>query len=240
MGTDREQAVLANRARLLALDGPPPPVRADVADGLLRSTVCARCGYELTGLSQPTGACPECGRAYGGPEVCLYGYAAGGKQTAWTRKPLSLRRIAFVWTCVGVAALVLAPFWRMITLTGLWYWPVSWLGFLGVVTWRGLSDQPSDAVQVRLTPAGVRQMNRGWGPIPYDRVDRARPTPWAKVRHVAVKPAGDGQVRVTMASSTEPWTFQRIYVDAIVRCPPEADAALRQRLAEWRAGGDRR
>ena len=96
MGIDRLQAVAANRARLIALDAPPPPVPADVADDLLRSAVCPKCGYDLNGLPS-VGTCPECGRTYGGDEVCLYGFGAGRKASHWNRRPPTRARLALRW-----------------------------------------------------------------------------------------------------------------------------------------------
>jgi len=241
VGIDREQAVLANRARLLAQPALPPPVPDDVADELLRSTVCARCGYDLTGLPVPIGTCPGCGRAYGGAEICLYGYGTGSKRTDWTRNPPNRWQLVWRWAVLIVAVAAMASSYQLrIFVWAFWYWPASACVGLFIITWRGLTDQPADAVQVRLSPAGVRQLNRGWGPIPYDRVDAAKPVPWRKVHWLAVQAVGEGQLRVSMKSSEDLWTFQRVYVDAIVRCPPDAVAAVRQRVTEWRAAADRR
>jgi hypothetical protein len=237
MGTDREQAVVANRARLLAQTAPPPPVPADMADDLLRATACARCGYDLNGLPLPSGTCPECGRPYGGIEVCLYGYGAGSKRTDWTRRPLTRRQLAWRWTwSAGIVAALLAC-WPLRWLFGgmYWEWLTSIAVGLAIVTWRGLGEQPLDAVQVWLTPAGVKQLNRRWGPIPYDRIDRAKPVPWRKVRRADVRPHGDGEVQVTLSNDAPFWLPERNYVEAVVRCAPDAAVALRQRIESWRA-----
>ena len=242
-GPTLADARAANRARMVAA-GPPrgtigSALSADEVDALLRPTVCNRCGYDLTGLPAVAGPCPECGRPYGGPEVCLYGFAAGRTRTAWTRRPPNKRQLVWQWVSSAAVVVGLSVWHRSVPFMGGWYWYLltSTVVGLAITTWRGLSEQPSDAVQVRFTPAGVSQRSRGWGPVPYEKVDGGRPIPWRRVARLTLLEDSDGQVHVAVEVVRTFWTIQKKPVDALVRCAPPTVVALQQRVGEWRGDG---
>ena len=237
MTVDHEARTAANRARLLALVPPEPVVSDAEADDLLRPTACPRCDYPLAGLPA-AGVCPECGRAYDASAVYLYGFAAGTKAKQWTAKPASPWRTWVGWAInLGALAVMVGAFrWhlRWTDLAQFWYLPMGIIG-MAIAAWRRTTDTGSGLVRVTLGPAGVSQADRSFGPVPFDRADRKRPVPWARVRRAKVVAAGDGEVRVTLSSSDEFWSFRRDYVDATVRATPEQVAAVRARVAQWRS-----
>ena len=196
-------------------------------DALLRLTHCPGCGYALDGLA-PEGTCPECGGLYDQSVVVLHGFGRGGIATA--------RPAAAVFAVVTYAACA-------------WLWIRDWLksggrdliaflwaaGLTASLAWgvwkRWGSDMPG-LVQVRLGADGASQLNNpGAGKIP-----RARPKPWRDVTDASVRPAGGGTVRLRIVGPTTFWRGTKYPVDAELRCTPEQAAALRARIAAWRAG----
>ncbi len=229
MAIDREQAVAANRARLLAGDAPPPPVPADVLAACFQPAACPGCDYALTGLA-PAGQCPECGLAYGPPEVWLYGTATGSLALPG-RVVLARRSLWAAVLAVPFAAVGLMQAWVRTGLADHWRW-LPWVAaglFVGIgYRLRRAGTRP---VQVLLTPGGVLQAPRGPG-----RTARAGLTPWRAVRGARLATLSDGRLHVWIGAGDSPLKPRWEYVNALVRCPPEAAVALRQRIAGWRAG----
>ncbi len=238
MSTDREQRTAANRARLLAGTFRPPAAGSvDAIDDRLRSSVCGRCGYDLSGLPA-AGACPECGRPFGRPEVLLYGYAAAGSAGDLYNRPPTGRQLAWRWAwSVPVLAFFAWSWHQWRFLPSFYGWFITVPFGLAVATWRGLRPDPAtDRVQVRLTPAGARVLLRGIGPVPYEKVDRADLTPWRAFAAVHVRPETDGLVRVTLTPPRGFWPTRRA-VDAVVRCDPAAVDVLAVQVQRWWAAG---
>ena len=204
------------------------------ADDPLRPAVCPRCDYPLTGLPV-AGFCPECGRAYGDGTAHLYGYAAGSKARQTTGKPPSAVGLAFGWatTLAMIGFVWVHGRGNTTSLIYLWTMPASLIG-LAITTWRRQAGTGSGVVRVAIGPAGVSQGVRGFGPVPFERADRATPVSWGKVRRVRVRPRRDGQVRLTLSSTDLWWMWRLDHVDAIVRCTPEQLAGVRERIDRWR------
>ncbi len=233
---DRARQIVANRARLLADTFRPPVGLAGPLDERLRPALCGRCGYDLSGLP-PAGLCPECGRPFGGQEVLLYGYAAAGGTGSWAGRPPTRRQLAWRWAWSLPVLGLFAGSWHHWRFLGSMYgYLLSVPIGLAVATWRGLRpDPPADTVQVRLTPAGARVLNRGLGPVPYEKVDTADLIPWRRIATARVRPEPDGLVRVTLESPARFWSLRHPSVDAVVRCDPAAVDALVDRIELWRA-----
>ena len=232
MGTDREQAVAANRARLLARAA-PPPVRPEVFAALFRPAACPGCHYPLTGLDAG-GLCPECGLGYGPPEVWLYGTATGSMalhgRIALTRRSLWAALLAVPFVVAGV--MQTGP---MAGTNGLWR-PLPWAAAgLSLVIGLWSRGAASRAVQVLLTPSGVLQAAHGRGRTAHARLTGAGLTPWRSVRGARLATLSDGRLHVWIGAGDSPWVPRREYVNALVQCPPEAVSALRQRIEQWRA-----
>lgn len=210
-------------------------------DPRLRPTHCARCEYDLTGLPTDAGACPECGRRYDGPEVCVHGYMAGSKATAWNRKPQRGWQVVWQWVWSAAFLGFFTAMWS--SSHGAFHPPYGCMAIVGVglvgSTWRWfrIVEAPPGTVLLRITPAGVSWFTRAMGPIPFARIDTGKPIPWRKLRRIVIQPDRDGLVRITMGNDADWWQLRIDQVDVFVRCPPEAVPALRAQVAAWRTAG---
>lgn len=201
---------------------PAPP------DQLLTSD-CPGCGYSLRG-SPPRGNCPECGQAYDASAIVLHGFGMGQHADLATARPWVAGAV-----CVAVAAG---------GVYGLWSWlfdgrgdPLGLLCAAGMFLWLGLSlwkrwrtDMPG-LVQVILGPHGCCQINN---PTPLKQ-RAARMTPWRRVSDFTAEPMLDGAIHLRVFCRSSWWTATVIPVDAEVRLTSDQAAALRDRVAAWRA-----
>ena len=195
----------------------------------LRLSNCPGCGYALEGLASE-GSCPECGGHYDQSEVVLHGFCAGQHTDVATARP-----------AVAVVAAVALAF------MGSWFlrdWfrsgrrdhgDLLWAAF--VVAWvlwglwkRFATDMPG-LVQVRLGAWGALQVNN---PTAQGR-KAGKPTPWRDVADASIAPDRDGTVRIKVERRKSFWRGSPTPVDAEVDCTPEQAAALRERVAAWRA-----
>lgn len=226
-----------DRNRLRELYAPPTIAPAE-ADALLRPTVCPKCEYRLAGLPE-AGICPECGRAYGLPEVVLYGHGAGARASAWNTPRPSPWKLGLRWAFVLSIAAAFAPMgvggrlWRNPSMLW-WFLPTSLAGVV-VATVRQFRGDGAGAVQVRLSPAGFHQGNRRGGPVPYARSADAAPVPWRRATDARLfVRAADGRLMIRILAPGPWWRPASRSVDAAVDCPPAAVEPLRQRVAAWR------
>jgi hypothetical protein len=123
--------------------------------------------------------------------------------------------------------------------------PTGYL-LIGVVTfgyimslWRGFTDQGSGVVQVRLTPAGVRQCTRGLGAYPYERNATGKLVPWRNVKLVIFKfDSQVGEIRLSNRESFWRLKLDRDFVHAKFSADPEDVIAIRQCICLWLVQND--
>ena len=100
--------------------------------------------------------------------------------------------------------------------------------------WRSLASRGGALVQVRLTPEGFRQGNRGFGPMPYERNDRAELKPWRLAEAVEIVQLNTEWIRLLISSNRHFFKLDREHVSAELRCDPLQCSMIRNRIFEWR------
>jgi hypothetical protein len=221
-------------------DAMPNQVPQSDCEEMLRPKVCPVCDYSLAG-SPAVGICPECGRPYDTARIYLYGSALGYQRKAWN---MQFRRTSqMVWAgvwMVVVLTLILWPHGLRVFSDPL---PLFLIGTFALryalSIWRGLSDQGSGVVQVKLTPIGVRQGTRGIGPFPYESNDKAKLVPWRRVKEVYLGWIGSyGVIRISNERGFWKTNLYREFVHANFACSESEFVELQRRVRNWLATND--
>lgn len=208
---------------------------------LLQLRACPRCDYPLIGLP-PTGRCPECGREYDQISIYLYGFGTGGRASAWNQPKQTTRQLwgsgAFV---VAYLAFLFAFSWWHLRAASQFFLNLLFIvpAFL-IALWRKNRDEGSGAVQVKLSPLGVRQSTRGIGLIPFERADRAKWIPWKRVRNLWLRQLEPNRIRLTLRTRRDRWQFAKVLVDANLVCSKEEADFLLQRIRQWGGPAEQR
>jgi hypothetical protein len=211
--------------------------------GVLRLKVCPLCDYWLVG-SPAVGICPECGRKYDTNGIYLYGNALGGRRNSWNSPLRGPKRIILS----GIITVAIVLFYlgpgRFAGLHGL-HDPISvfiagWFVAMYLLSlWRGLSDQGSGVVQVKLAAAGVRQGTRGLGPLPYEANEKGKLVAWRKVKEVQFGwRESYGEIRLSNQRGFWKLNLYREYVNANFACSKDEFIEVRMRVREWLVEND--
>jgi hypothetical protein len=208
------------------------PSNPAAEEPLLRPRNCPRCDYSLLGLPA-VGVCPECGRAYDTTSVFLYGNALGQRANAWNRKPM--RRREMIATSLPFLMLLAIYIFSRLRLDYFmaYFLPATVIPLVTAI-FRSQTDSGSGVVQVRLTPIGFHQGTRQLGPIPYERCDRARLTPWSKKTFVTLTAKTQDRVEIQISPRYVWWKYQVEPVHAEVACTSEELEVIQARIAAWR------
>jgi hypothetical protein len=103
---------------------------------------------------------------------------------------------------------------------------------LGV--WRGLGDQGSGVVQVKLTAVGVRQGTRGVGALPYKANENGKLVPWRKVKEVQFGwREWYGEIRLSNSHGFWRFNLYREYVNINFACSRGEFIEMRKRVRQW-------
>ncbi len=134
----------------------------------LRPEYCPDCGYILRGLPAE-GRCPECGFAYGGDGIVLY-----GSGTAWRQEAPPLGALANILLALGAATLCTVYLVFRVNPGILFMCMMAWLFLLHTFEWlrrRARGERRYGRSQLRLFPEGFGQRQgygsvklRRWGP----------------------------------------------------------------------------
>jgi hypothetical protein len=209
---------------------------ADIGQGAtLRLKVCPRCDYSLVG-SPAAGVCPECGRQYDTSQIYLYGNALGERRKSWNATLRGPRQI--ISGGLFTVAMVLPYWWLLDSMH--FYRPfgmilAGWFVFTYLMAiWRGMNDQGSGVAQAKFTDDGVRQGNRGLGPLPYEANEKGKLVPWRKVKEVQFAWRGwYGEIRLSNQRGFFQLNLYRPYVHTNFACTKAEFIEVRKRVRQW-------